>query len=48
MLLDLITSLSSNSYFDAKGKFIKIEHTREQMINSGVPFESVQLTAFGQ
>ncbi|UJR34175.1 hypothetical protein I4U23_021582 [Adineta vaga] len=35
-------------YFRYKGKFIKVERTREQMINSGVPFESVQLTAFGQ
>ncbi|CAF1119177.1 unnamed protein product [Rotaria sordida] len=35
-------------YFHYKGKFIKVERTREQMINSGVPFESVQLTAFGQ
>lgn len=35
-------------YFRYKGKFIQVERTREQMINSGVPFESVQLTAFGQ
>ncbi|CAF0765685.1 unnamed protein product [Adineta steineri] len=35
-------------YFRYQGKFIKVERTREQMINSGVPFESVQLTAFGQ
>ncbi|CAF1609621.1 unnamed protein product [Rotaria magnacalcarata] len=35
-------------YFRYKGKFVKVERTREQMINSGVPFESVQLTAFGQ
>jgi mitochondrial chaperone BCS1 len=35
-------------YFRYKGKFIQVERTREQMINSGVPFESVQLTAFGK
>ena len=35
-------------YFRYQGKFIQVERTREQMINSGVTFESVQLTAFGK